>query len=343
MRPTKLLLLVFTAFLLGCETSPPGVAPADAGPDRVDAESGGASPGFVVAYNELAREAGARILEQGGSAADAFIATTLVEYVIAPSGVTTLAGPLGVLVVEENGQVVSLEANMNAPESPEGRYDPAAPTIGDTALVPGAPRALEALSQRYGTLPWADVVEPARRIAEEGFVIDRNFAFGITSRRDVLERTEYGRETFFDAAGEPRRTGENFRQPVLAEFLARFAAEGADAVYTGAFAERFRDTVEAAGGAITLEELARYRVSFEEPWVLRYRDADVYSISGRAYGGAFVLMGLSALEHGGYSLNGRSEVDRLELLIRTARATYFEDWLFDARVAQREEVVARLA
>jgi len=343
-----------TALLLlcaaGCSGSPAGEPEPtlDAGRLGVDAAHGDAGrdqlppAAFVAAYNALAREAAASVLEEGGSAADAFIAATLVEYVIASSGVTTLAGPLGVMVYDPaEGEVLSLEANMTAPSSAEGLYDPSAPTRGDTAMVPGAPRALEALSLRYGKLPWARLVAPAQRVAAEGFEVDAAYAYGIEASRTILERSAYGRRTFFDEAGEPLGVGAVLRQPELARFLGRFAEEGAAAFYEGPFAAEYAQVVAEAGGAVTRADLAAYEVRFEEPWMVPYRDAQVYGQSGRAYGGPWVLLGLAALERGGVSFEDAAEVDRLELLLRTARSVHQEAWFFDAATLDDPAQVGR--
>lgn len=281
---------------------------------------------IVASYNPMARKAGLDILRQGGSAADAFVATTFVEYVVAP-GVTSMAGPLGALAYDaSSGDVFFLDAGLDTFSDPKGLWDPLTPTAGTAAMVPGAVRGLEAVWQKLGKLPWADVIEPARRLAAEGFVIDDFYAYMINAFASVLQRTPYGQQTFFPG-GEALTAGSVLVQPELADLLAALQEGGADAMYGGSFAQDFADTVNAAGGSASVADLNGYSAAWTDPWTVNFHDSTVYACSGRTFGGLAVLLGLEVLEYGNaHSLPGDS-TDVYERRIRTARRLWQETWL----------------
>jgi gamma-glutamyltranspeptidase / glutathione hydrolase len=317
----------------------PGTAEVDAGPSSGAPATGG----LVIGFYEEAIEAGRAVLEEGGSASDAFVAVTLVEYVRA-GGETSLAGPLGALSYDATtGEVHSLDASFDAVRDPEGLYDPAVPALGAAVLVPGALRGLEALWKRSGALSWPRLVAPARDLAAKGFVTDALFSATVASRREVLERSDYARALLLPG-GEPIAPGVRLAQPELAAFLEDVARDGASAMYEGAWARDFAAVVRAHGGAATPSDLAKYEARWQAPWAIDVRGKRVFANAGRAYGGVYGLLGLATLAHDRRPAEDLAEVDRLETRIRTARALYDDPWFYRAeRLDDSTFVQARLA
>jgi gamma-glutamyltranspeptidase/glutathione hydrolase len=302
------------------------------------------SRGLVISYHPLATQAGERILQGGGNAFDAFVAATMVEYVIAEGG-TSLAGPLGALVYDaRKNNSLYLDADVNDVKDPDGAWTAADPKPGKAVVVPGALAGLEALSKRYGRLSFATVLEPAINLARQGFEVGEFYASLIAWRADVLRSSEYGRRTFFPG-GRALKAGDTLRQPDLADFLTKVSREGSAYMYRGAWAIRCVDEVRAQGGLMAEADLAEYRPAWVEPWHTSYRGYDLYASSARNYGGLWVLLALKTLENTDLARLGHysASADGLEIVVRTVREVWAEQWLFDARkLEDRRFVEARL-
>ena len=320
------------------------VIPGCSGGPKTNYEPGNAAPRLnsplVVSRHQLAREAGYRVLNSGGNAFDAFVAVTLVENVVS-SGYVTLAGLLSVMLYHaETNQVMHLDGGFNSVLDPAGLYDPRNPSEGKKIVVPGVIAGLEAISKRYGRLSFAKVVQPAIEIAGNGFVIDKVFSYYINYDPDKLQRSEYGRRTFFPN-GTALQPGDILKQPELAEFLTKLAEQGANYMYRGEWAEQCVETVQRQGGLMTLKDLAAYQPAWAKPWKISYRGYDICASSGRTMYALWTLLALKILEHtavqplGHFSLSA----DALEILVRVTQAVYKEKWLRDYRSLDNRELV----
>ena len=276
----------------------------------------------VVSYHPLATEIGERILSAGGNAFDAFVATTLAQYVLS-EGVTSLAGPLGALIYDaKSQQVVYLDAGFNSPLDSSGRFDPNNPdaTAGAAAFVPGAPAGLEAISQRFGSLPFAKVVEPAIELARNGFPITDLMTRSIGLYSAALKRSEYGRSTYL-GSGNPLVAGQWLKLPVLAQTLEEIANHGSSYMYSGAWASDAVAQVRAKGGKLTLLDFGRYQAEWKPALAIDYRGTRIYAPSGKSYGGLTTLLALKALENA--PLGGAHFSQDGDVLEKVVRA---EDW-----------------
>ena len=293
------------------------------------AQTPGKTTAVIASYNREARDAGKQIFEEGGNAFDAFVAATLVEYVVAP-GVTSLAGPLNALVYYQKiNEKLYLDAELNHVADPEGMWSEGE-VGGKGVMVPGALHGLESIHQRVGKLPWARLVQPAIALARDGFPIDPIYSATIEYRAETLKSTPYGTKTFFKN-GKPLQSGERLVQPELAVFLEEVAQRGSAAMYRGAWGKRCVETVRSRGGRMELQDLHNYRSRWLSPRHIRYRDCDVYGASGRSFGGAWSLLALKTLEHFDLS-NGphfSESTDRLEVMVRVAQTVWNEAWLYE--------------
>lgn len=294
-----------------------------------------------MAYHPRLREIGHSILDSGGNAFDAFVAVTAAQNVIA-EGASSLAGPLGVLIYDGSRRhVIFLDADFNDPVNPDWRWDPRMPKDGRAVLVPGTPAGMEALVQRYGTRSFADLLQPAIRLAEEGFPVSKLLAACISWRAKILKRTEYGRRTFFSANGKPLTPGQTIRFPEVASFLSNLASNGSDYVYSGDWGRQFLEVVQGKHGVLTNDDLAAYRVGWEAPWTTTYRDYTLSSSSGHAYGGLWTLLALKTLEHTALPTGSHYSADAgaLGLLVRVARQVWAESWILDYRALEDRSLV----
>jgi gamma-glutamyltranspeptidase/glutathione hydrolase len=330
MTRTAALLLV----LAGCSHRAPDPAPEE--PPRQAA---------IATYHPEATRAARELLSAGGNAFDAFVAATLVEYVLAP-GVTSAAGPLVAMVFDAaHRQAWHLDGDLAAPL--------AAPRTqaGRALMIPGALAALSALHERFGRLPWRELVEPAHALAEAGFAIDDDYAGLIVWRQALLAASDYGRRTFF-RDGQPLKAGDLLRQPELAGFLAAIAEEGAAHMYRGAWADGFAAAAQASGSGATAEDLRRYAAAWRAPYRFAYHGHQILTPAGRTVGGLWDVLALEVLDRAGLRLDRpyAESADLLEVLMRIARRVWSETWFFDvdtldapARVAARMSADAALS
>ena len=251
---------------------------------------------LVVSYQPLATEIGNTILDQGGNAFDAFVASTAAQYVLAP-GVTSFAGPLGALLYNaESKEVVYLDATFNDPLESKHKWDAKNPQFGSAALIPGAVAGLEAISKKYGKLPFRAALEPAAKLAENGFPLNAEYANLLLSDYGKnLKRSPYAQKTYFHSDGSPFKKGEVLKLPVVAGFIRKIASQGSRYVYSGKWAGNFLKAVNAQGGHLTKKDFTTYKPRWRKAALIEYRGFKIYSPVNN--GAAQTLLALKVLEH----------------------------------------------
>ncbi len=231
---------------------------------------------MVAAANPLAAQAGREILAAGGSAADAAVAVQLVLNLVEPQSSGIGGGAF--MVFWDGTTMTTLDGREKAPAAakperflgqdgkPMKFYD--AVVGGRSVGVPGTVRLLEAAHKRWGKLPWKQVIEPAARLAEEGFTISPRLN-GLLTQEKYLQNDPTARAYFYDADGKPKAVGTVLQNPAFARTLRTLAENGADAFYSGEIAGDIVTTVTGHAtnpGDITLEDLKAYKVE-ERPAV----------------------------------------------------------------------------
>ena len=247
----------------------------------------------------IAAEVGAEVLRMGGNAMDAGIATALTQIAFSCGDYVSFAGVFQALYYDaKERKVHSIDGGWNTPKE---ETDPltipsmAAAGNGRTALVPGFMAGVEAALKRFGTMPLADLLEPAIFFAEEGFQLEK-MGTHIEEKKELLGRFPATHALFYKADGETYKAGDWFRQPVLAATLRKLAAQGAEYMYSGEWAHHFVDVVQAAGGKIALKDMANYRAKIAEPRCTKVFGADAWSNPDPSYGATDALLCLKALE-----------------------------------------------
>ena len=301
--------------------------------------------GAVAAGHTLTAEAGARVLESGGNAVDACVAAACVSWVCE----SPLTGPGGggfMLVHHGNAGISRLyDFFVTVPRAPTGASELLRLEIdfdGDTqqtfhtgaaaVAVPGTVLGLETVHRRFGSLPWAELVAPAARLARDGFELTP--AQGYLHRiLDGLLRHSPEGDAMYRGGDGPLRAGERFVLPDFAATLERVAEEGAAALYRGELARRLVDHVRAGGGALTLDDLAGYRVVRRRPLAVEYRGEEFRSNPPPSSGGILIGIGLQAL--GG----GEPDADAIVDAMEAQEAVRGESFL---RVLQRGGAAKRL-
>jgi gamma-glutamyltranspeptidase/glutathione hydrolase len=192
-----------------------------------------------------------------------------------------------------------------------GKPIPHASTRGGKAAgIPGVPAALVHIAQHYGRLPLATDLEPAIRLARDGFAVDKRFAHMTQVREKLLQNGRNTAATFLDH-GHALKPGFLLKQPDLARTLEALAQHGRAGFYEGSVAARLVHTIDAAGGIWSLDDLRDYRVIERKPARIHYRGATVIAASLPSAGGIALAQTLHMLER--YDLPDT----------RSARSTHF--------------------
>lgn len=249
---------------------------------------------FMVAAPTVgAMEAGRSILEQGGNAVDAAAATAFALMVTDPL-MASVGGRAQILIRLHDGTFVGIDGATQAPL----RVDEPA-NLGHgyrTVPIPGSPAALEEMLREYGTLSLAEVLQPAIRLAEEGFAIHPDLHDALRSYEDRLALYPGTRTHFYKPDGSTYSQGETLRQPVLARTLRTLAEEGAGALYRGSLADAFVSDMEANGGLVRHDDLEQYRPREGEVVRGDYRGYEIVARGGNCDGASVIEM-LQILQH----------------------------------------------
>lgn len=319
--------LLRSLLLVGLVCSPAAWAEAPvraAHPDAVAVASGHA----------LATQAGLDILAQGGNAFDAAVAVSSTLAVVEPISSGLGGGGFFLLHDAASGKDLMLDARETAPASAtpaayldkDGNLDRDRSVNGAwSAGIPGLPAALVELSTRHGRLPLATSLQPAIRVAREGFPVYARMAKGYASRRAVMERYPGTREVYL-RNGRPIAEGDLFQQPELAQTLERLAADGFDGFYRGQTGRLLLGGVKQAGGRWTAEELAGYRVKVREPIVFDYNGWKITTAPPPSSGGIALAAMLQILE--GWDITRMEPAQRTHLVVESMRRAYRDRTFF---------------
>ncbi|HXV73938.1 MAG TPA: gamma-glutamyltransferase, partial [Sphingomonadales bacterium] len=263
------------------------------------------SHGMVVSRHFLASEAGAAILAKGGNAVDATIATAFALAVVLPSAGNLGGGGFMLGYDAAEGTTFAIDYRETAPAAAsvdmflnaEGNVDRnlAAFTHASSG-VPGTVAGLWLAHQKHGKLPWAELLAPAIRLADEGFPITLNLVNFLDRVKARLLRYPGGRQ-FFKEGGVSFAPGETFRQPALAATLTLIAEKGPDAFYKGEIADLIVAEMARGNGLITHEDLAAYRAIERAPLQGNYRGYQVVAMPPPSSGGVHVIQMLNVLEN----------------------------------------------
>jgi len=271
-------------------------AVSDAGAEIVPGRSIVATRyGVVAASQPLAAAAGVRILDAGGNAVDAAIAANAVMGVCEPTG-NGIGGDLFVLYSEaKTGRVYGLNASgwSSAELTPKFLADRGLTEMPEkgifTVTVPGTVAGWDALREKFGTLTFAQLLEPAIRMAEDGFpLMEVTARLWAGSEKWLQEIPEAAKTWLID--GRTPKAGEIFRNPALAATLRRIAEHGRAGFYEGPVADAIATASPEAHGAIGKADLAEFRAEWVEPVSTMYRGWRVYEIPPNGQGIAALMM-----------------------------------------------------
>jgi gamma-glutamyltranspeptidase/glutathione hydrolase len=305
-------------------------------PSSVHAQAGRipvpAKHGMVVSSHYLASEAGVEALRKGGNAIDAAVATAFALAVTHPAAGNVGGG--GFLVYHgADGTVTTFNFREKAPLAAtetmfldeNGEIRDRVNHEGLLAVgVPGTVAGLWLAHERMGRLPWKDLVEPAVRLAEEGFPMPWSMQ-NIQRYFQSLEGDplfDASRKVFLKDGKEVYEPGEIWRQPDLARTLKRIRDHGKDGFYKGETARLIAAFMRKHGGLITEEDLARYEAEEQAPIHGTYRGYDVYGMAPPSSGGVAMVEMLNILEGFDLADIGHNSALYLHLLTEAMRRAF---------------------
>ncbi len=282
--------------------------------------------GAVACEHPGAALTGLRVLDDGGTAADACVAMAAAMAVLSPMQ-TGMGGDAFLLFYEaETGVVSGLNGAGGAPGTVSAEklmdLDEMPERGGLTVTVPGAVRLWEDAANRFGNQPLARLLEPAWELAENGYPVSEVVARYWEEHESVLRTNEAATRTFLPGDRAPA-AGEIFSQPDLAGTISAVAERGADAFYRGTIAASIARSTQEAGGYLSEEDLASHESTSVEPIWTDYRGIRVYEIPPPGQGVAALEM-LNILEGFDLASVGSSSADRIHLEVE-AKKLAFED------------------
>jgi len=281
---------------------------------------------MIVAGNDLAVDAGLKVLENGGNAVDAAVAVGFAMSVTYP-----YAGNLGgggfMLIRFADGRSTFIDFRERAPEkASRNMYLDAQGHLTRDSIegwrssgVPGTVRGFELAQKKYGRAKWSDLVAPAIHLASAGFPVSYAFAESLHGAR-ALSRDPESKRTFLKN-GAYYDVGETLMQPELARTLERIAG-GAAEFYEGATAKMLADAMAQHGGLVTLSDLKNYKAVERAPLLGKYRGYDVITSPPPSSGGIGILQMMGMLEGSGYEKSGAGSAAAIHYVAETMRRFY---------------------
>ncbi|WP_447891100.1 gamma-glutamyltransferase [Pseudomonas hormoni] len=307
-RLPALSLIVGALTLAACNVPPASklpIAPEAASGYRADLQTRHASKHMAAAANPLAAEAGRAMLRQGGSAIDAAIAMQAVLTLVEPQS-SGIGG--GAFIVLWDGKTVrTYDGRETAPAGAteklflqaDGTPMPftQAQIGGRSVGTPGVLRALELAHRKHGRLPWAQLFEPAIKLAEQGFPISPRLHQLIASDSS-MQRSPDMMAYFRNTDGSPKAVGTLLKNPALAAAFKRIAKEGPDALYKGPIAQEIVAKVQghANPGSLSLNDLDGYSAKERAPLCSDYKRWQVCGMPPPSSGGIAVAQILGTLQ-----------------------------------------------
>jgi len=261
---------------------------------------------MVAAAKPEASKVGVDILKQGGNAIDAAVATAFALGAVEPNASGMGGGGFMLIRFAKTGEVVFIDYRETAPKKAtadmykldkKGKVLNNASTEGGLAVaVPGNVAGLLTALEKFGTMSRAQVLKPAIDYAQNGLVVSKVLQGMIESNFDKLNKCEASRKVFFKDS-LPLKEGDVLVNKDLARTLGLVAQKGKDAFYQGDVAQKLVQAVQSAGGIITLEDLAAYKVKMKKPVKGSYRGYEIISSPPASSGGIHVIELLNIMEN----------------------------------------------
>jgi gamma-glutamyltranspeptidase/glutathione hydrolase len=299
----------------------------------------GRATGMVAAAHPLAAEAGAAVLAEGGSAADAAVAVQMLLTVVEPQSSGLGGGTVVMHWSQADGKLRAYDGLALAPagvgpalttdrDGREWAVD-AVRTGGRSVGIPGTLAVLAAMHGAHGKLPWPRLFDRAIAAADRGFPMPPYLHRALQQARGLADHVDV-RDVYFQPDGAPKAVGVTIVHSTLAETLRRVAAEGPKALTVGAIAAATVAATRrsAVAGVMTAEDLASYRAVERAPICAPFLVYRVCTFPPPAFGGVAVLQQLGLLERLGIAAVAPRSVEAAHLVIEVSRLAYADRMRF---------------
>ncbi len=288
---------------------------------------------MVASQHELASRIGVEVLKKGGNAVDAAVAVGLALAVVYPEAGNLGGG--GFMVIRlKDGTATTIDYREMAPRratrnlfiGKDGKeiQGEGSSVIGYRAAgVPGTPAGFDYALRKYGSgkLTWAELIEPARKLARDGYVLSYRLAEILKSYRENLEKYPESKRVFLNN-GDYYGEGDLFKQPDLAKTLERLKKYGAREFYTGKTARLIAADMLQNNGLITVEDLKQYEAKERAPVRGTYRGHEIISMPPPSSGGIVLVQVLNMLEQYDIGTMGNNSAAKYHLLTEALRRAF---------------------
>ncbi len=316
------LILAIPAFLPAQEVSQSGLELKAARP-IIDLPER-APKAMIACANEIASKAGLGILRKGGNAIDAAVAVAFALAVVHPE-----AGNLGgggyMMIRTADGKVRAIDYKETAPAAAHpgmfsGKRDS---SVGYKAsAVPGTVAGMAMAHAQFGKLSWSEVLEPARRLAQEGFPASQRMELILALQAPVMKQFPDSAKVFLHGSDQPLKQGELFRQPDLAATIRRLQKHGWREFYEGETAHLIDADMAAHNGTIRYDDLRAYKAMERDPVVGTFRGNRVLSMPPSSSGGTTLIEMLNIFETFPTELGREGSVEQRHHMIEAMRRAY---------------------
>lgn len=331
---TSFLLLLSFSFI-SCKSLGPSEnkAPILASGLRQDLSTAHASGNLdaIATQGKAATQAAKLILDQGGNLIDAFVAASFVISVERPH--STGIGGGGFLIFHEakTGLVHAVDFRERAPAKAtetmflDAKGEPSSQLSQDSILavaVPGLVAGLVEVHNRFGRKPWSELLQPAIRLAEEGFEVYPSLHKALTARQAILAQHQDSRRIFLDPKGNPWPVGHRLIQKDLGKTLRAIARAKRQGFHQGPVAAALVSEAKRQKGLLTAEDLTNYQVKWRIPVRARYQSYEVVSMPPPSSGGIHVIQFLKMLEPDRLSKKGHLSADSIHLAASALQSAF---------------------
>ena len=280
----------------------------------------------VVSARIEASEAGKTVMQQGGNAYDAMVATSFALTVVYPVAGNITGGGFFVYRSAE-GEVGSLDYREIAPLGAHkdlyldenGDVIPKLSTVGGMAVgIPGAVAGILEVHKKMGTLPLKQLMQPAIDLAEKGYVVTEKQAKSFKRYSELFVEVN-GKDTFF---AQEHQAGDTIVNPALAKTLRAIAEKGNEGFYDGWVAQAMVNKTQATGGILSLEDLKAYSPRWREPVQFSYKDLNLISMGPPSSGGICLAQLMQMVEPYDLKAMGHNSTEAMHVMVEAERRSY---------------------
>ncbi|OEG72214.1 gamma-glutamyltransferase [Shewanella colwelliana] len=290
-----------------------------------------AKHGMVSSQEALATHVGVDILKQGGNAVDAAVAVGFALAVTLPRAGNLGGGGFMLVHLAKEQRTLAIDYREVAPASAHKNIfldengDPVAKLSREHGLavgVPGTVMGMELALKQYGTMTMSQVVAPAIELAKNGILVTPDLATSLAGLKRRIAQWPSSKAIFYQADGSNFAIGDTLFQPELAHSLSLISEQGSKGFYTGDTAEKIVAAITEAGGVMTLDDLAQYKVIERQPISGQYRGYQVVSMPPPSSGGIHIIEMLNMLEPYPIEKLGHNSADTLHLMAEVMKRAY---------------------